>query len=112
MTCVGPKAGDADLWIKICEELRLLMSKEILVEVKHVKRRNNAGRWVYSGSESKDNAAGARRGVRSPVVCSELSLFGGGIGRTEDNSTRSQKKSGSSWTRKERKRSIERSGVP
>ena len=25
--CIGPNAGDADLWIKIWEELRLLMSK-------------------------------------------------------------------------------------
>ena len=27
--CIDPKAGDADLWIKIWEELHLLMSKEI-----------------------------------------------------------------------------------
>ena len=36
--CIDPKAGDADLWIKqFCEELQLLTSKEILVEVEHVK---------------------------------------------------------------------------
>ena len=35
--CIDPKAGDADLWIKIWEELHLLMSKENLVDVEHVK---------------------------------------------------------------------------
>ena len=35
--CIDPKAGDADLWIKIWEELHLLMSKEVLVGVEHVK---------------------------------------------------------------------------
>ena len=31
--CIDPKSGDADLWIKTWEELHLLMSKEMLVEV-------------------------------------------------------------------------------
>ena len=31
-----PKAGHADLWIKIWEELQHLTSKELLVEVEHV----------------------------------------------------------------------------
>ena len=35
--CIDPKAGDADLWIKFWEELHLLTSKEVLVEVEHVK---------------------------------------------------------------------------
>ena len=37
--CIDPNAGDADLWIKTKnrEELHLLTSKEMLVEVKHVK---------------------------------------------------------------------------
>ena len=35
--CVDPKAGDADLRIKMLEELHLFMSKEILMEVEHVK---------------------------------------------------------------------------
>ena len=34
---IDPKAGDADLWIKLWEELQLLRWKEILVEVEHVK---------------------------------------------------------------------------
>ena len=36
-TCIDPKAGDADWWIKLWEELQLLRLKEILVEVEHVK---------------------------------------------------------------------------
>ena len=31
--CIDPKAGDADLWSKICEESHLLVSKDMLVEV-------------------------------------------------------------------------------
>ena len=34
--CIKPRAGDADLWIKIWDELHLLTSKKI-VEVEHVK---------------------------------------------------------------------------
>ena len=34
---IDPKADVADLWIKILEVLHLLTSKEILVEVEHVK---------------------------------------------------------------------------
>ena len=36
-TCIDPKTGDADLWIKFCEELHIPVSKEILVEVEYVK---------------------------------------------------------------------------
>ena len=35
--CIDPKVGDADLWMKIWEELQLLTSKEILVDAEHVK---------------------------------------------------------------------------
>ena len=35
--CIGPKANDTDLWIAMWEELNKLRSKEILVEVEHVK---------------------------------------------------------------------------
>ena len=34
---IDPKVGDADLWIKIWYESHLLVSKEILVKVEHVK---------------------------------------------------------------------------
>ena len=35
--CIKPRAGDADLWIKIWEELHELVERGILVEVAHVK---------------------------------------------------------------------------
>ena len=35
--CIKPRAGDADLWIKIWEELHYLAETGILVEVEHVK---------------------------------------------------------------------------
>ena len=35
--CIHPKAGDADLWIKIWEELHNIAAGDILVELKHVK---------------------------------------------------------------------------
>ena len=39
MKCIDPKAGDADVWIKMWEELHRLTSREILIEVEHVKAR-------------------------------------------------------------------------
>ena len=35
--CIKRRAGDADLWIKIWEEMRLLAARKIVVEVEHVK---------------------------------------------------------------------------
>ena len=35
--CVNPRAGDADLWRKIWEEVHGLAERGILVEVEHVK---------------------------------------------------------------------------
>ena len=35
--CIDPKVGDADLWIKIWDELQLSTSKEKLVDAEHVK---------------------------------------------------------------------------
>ena len=35
--CLDPKGGDVDMWITNREELNLLVSKENLVEVEHVK---------------------------------------------------------------------------
>ena len=107
--CIRPKAGNADLWIKVWEELHRLAARDILVELEHVKahrtkkdkrcrtlrglslkatrRRmswkssSNVGRRIYGGSETKDNAARKRRGVCSSAVCSQLSLFGVGMER-------------------------------
>ena len=35
--CIDPKAGDADLWIEIWEELHKIAARDIVVEVEHVK---------------------------------------------------------------------------
>ena len=35
--CIKPRAGDADLWIKIWEELHSLAARDTTVEVEHVK---------------------------------------------------------------------------
>ena len=35
--CIDPNAGDADLWIKIWEELHRLVARVIGVELEHVK---------------------------------------------------------------------------
>ena len=64
-----------------------------------------------AGARAKTSAAGARRGLCSLAVCSQFSLFGWKNGRTVKSSSRSQKKKWFSWTRKERRRNIERSGV-
>ena len=41
MKCMGTKTGGADLWFKFWEELHYLRSKEILIEVEHVKGTSN-----------------------------------------------------------------------
>ena len=65
--CINPKAGDADLWIKIWEVLRLL-SKEILVEVERVKAHRTKKdkkemsqfeKFVNEGNEEADELATA-----------------------------------------------------
>ena len=67
-TCIHPKAGDADLWIKIWEELHLLTSKEILVEVEGVKAHrtkrdkkdiSHFDEFVTDGNEKADELAKA-----------------------------------------------------
>ena len=66
--CIDPKAGDADLWIKIWEELHLLVSKEISVEVEHVrahrtkkdkKEMSHFEKFVTEGNEKADELAKA-----------------------------------------------------
>ena len=34
--CIDPKAGDADLWTKIWEQLHYIVSRDVVVEVEHV----------------------------------------------------------------------------
>ena len=107
--CVRPKAGDADLWIKIWEELHRLAARDIVVELEHVKthrtkkdkRCRTLRGFVTEGNEKADELAKAgamldegfmaearaktmqqeREGVCSSEVRSQLSLFGGGMER-------------------------------
>ena len=99
-------SGDADLWIKIWEELHFLVSKEILAGVEHFKAHrtkkdkkymSHFEKFVTEGIEKADEFAKAgamldegfmaearaktvqqdRRSVRSLAACSQLSLFSG-----------------------------------
>ena len=84
--CIKPRVGDADLWIKIWEELHRLAARDIVVGVEHVKAHRtkkdkkemsqiekfvtegnekaklakagtNVGRRIKGGSKSKDSPA-------------------------------------------------------
>ena len=67
--CMKPRAGDADLWTNIWEELHELVKKKgILVEVAHVKahrtkkeneKMTKFGRFVTEGNEKADELAKA-----------------------------------------------------
>ena len=136
--CIDPKASDADLWIKSWEELHLLLSKEILVEVDHVKAHrtqkekkemSHFERFVTEGNEKADELAkeGAmldewfmtkaraetaqQQKNKCMQPCSLQSSFIAWWKNGKIVKSRSQKKSGFSWISKERRRSIERSGV-
>ena len=65
----------------------------------------------HGGRESRDTAAGARRKFCSFAVCGQLSLFSGRIEGLRGAQAEAVMKGGLSWTRKERRRNIERSGV-
>ena len=67
--CITPRAGDAELWIKLWEELHELVKRGILVEVEQVKaHRTKKGkekmtqfeRLVTEGNEKADELAKAR----------------------------------------------------
>ena len=66
--CTEPRAGGADLWIKIWEELHELVKRGILVEVEHVKahrpkeekeKMTQFERFVTEGNEKVDELAKA-----------------------------------------------------
>ena len=66
--CIDPKAGDAELWVKIWEELHVLMSRGILEEVEHVKAHrtkkdkkemSHFENFVTDGNEKADKLAKA-----------------------------------------------------
>ena len=64
--CTDPEAGDAHLWITIWEGLQLSTSKEILMEVEHVKAHrtekdekemSHFEKFVTEGNEKADELA-------------------------------------------------------
>ena len=64
--CIKPRAGDADLWFMILEELHELVERGIVVEVAHVKahrtkkkKMTNIERFVSEGNEKADELAKA-----------------------------------------------------
>ena len=130
--CIDPNAGDADLWIKIWEELHLLVSKEISVEVEHVrahrtkkdkKEMSHFEKFVTEGNEKADELAKAgamvdegfmaevskhsstREREKCTQPCSRQPAFTvwWKNGRIVKSSSRSQKKGGDFWIRKEKK---------
>ena len=130
--CIDPNAGDTDLWIKIWEELHLSTSKEILVEVEHVeahrtekdkKEMSQSEKFVTDGNEKADELAkaaamldeGFMAQVRAKTVQQEreevyAASFHSLVEEWKDcEELKPQPRE--KWTRKERKRSIERSGV-
>ena len=66
--CINPKAGDADLWIEIWEDLHFLAKSGILVDVEHVKAHRTKKekkeisqyeKFVTAGNEKADDLAKA-----------------------------------------------------
>ena len=66
--CIKPRAGDADLWIKIWEELHELLKRGILVEMEHVRahrtkkekgKMTQFERFATEGNEKADELAKA-----------------------------------------------------
>ena len=64
--CVNPKAGDAELWIEIWEELHKFAAGDMLVEVEHVKvhrtmkekkEMSHCEKFVTEGNEKADELA-------------------------------------------------------
>ena len=116
--CIDPNAGDADLWIKIWEELHLSASKEILVEVEHVeahrrekdkKEMSQFEKFVTDGNEKADELAKAAATLDEGFMAQERAktvqqerakctqpafTLWWRNGKTVKNSRRSQKKSG------------------
>ena len=102
--CITPRAGDADSWIKIWEEVHRLAARDIVVKVEHVKAHrtkkekkemSHFEKFITEGNEKADELtkAGARqltKGLwqkREERQCSrsekrcKLALVGGGMER-------------------------------
>ena len=100
--CIKPRAGDADLWFKIWEELHSFTTRNIAVEVEHVKAHRTkkekremshfekfvtednekaddlarAGAMLDEGFTAEAGAETMQQDVRSFAVCSYFSLLG------------------------------------
>ena len=123
--CIKPRAGDADLWIQIWEELHGLAERGILVEVEHVKahrtkkEKTNMSqfeRFVTEGNvkvnELAKGGALLDEGFTEDVYAAlQYAASLHCLGRTVKGSNPSRKKSEFSWLRRVRKRNIEQSGV-
>ena len=90
--CIDPKAGDADLWVKICEELHVLRSQENWVEVERVKAHRTKKdeeetsqfeKFVTDGNEKADELA------KAEVLCWTTDLW---RERERKQSSRSEKR--------------------
>ena len=131
-TCMNPKACDAGLWINSWEELHRLAARDIAVEVEHVKAHRTRKdkkemphfeKFVSERNEKADELAeagamlekrGQRQSSRSEKRCMQpcslqpaFTVWWKSV-RIVKSSSRSQKKSGFSWIRKERRRSIDK----
>ena len=122
--CIDPKAGDADLWILIWEELHNLAGGDILAEVEHVKAHrpkqekqdmSHFEKFVTEGNEKADELAkeGAMldEGFMAEARARTMQQEREEVYAALQYAARSQNKNGLSWIRKERKRNIELSGV-
>ena len=64
--CLDPKGGDVNVWITNWEELNLLVSKESLVEVEHVK--------VHCTKKDKNEDARQRMGPKLRNCCKPVQV--------------------------------------
>ena len=136
-SCTNPRAGDADLWIKIWEELRRLAAGDFVVEVEHVKahrtreeKKELSQFWKFVAEGKRMSwqkqamlCEGFTAEARAKTVqqvrkrctqpCSMQPVFTvlWRNGKTVKNLSQSQKKSEFSLTKRVRTRSIVRSGV-
>ena len=128
--CIDPNTGDADLRIKIWEELQLQRSKEILVEVEHVKAHRTKRekkdmspleKFVTEGNEQGWTKVSwqkreQRQCSRNEKMCTQLYSVQPALTALWKNkkivrSPNRCRKKNCFLTRKRRKRSIDRSGV-
>ena len=141
MKCSGPKAKDADLWIALWEELNKLRSKGHFGRGRSMSRRIALRRkssnsrsakslslramrkrmswqrkercWMEVLWRRQEQALSSKKEMKCTQPCSTQPVFIAWWknGKIAKNLSLSQERSGSSWNRKRRKRSIKRSGA-